>query len=83
MEPTGTGQPAVSMHSNEMAKFDVEAQRPERPQKRTLKTNASYAAEWREGSRMRVIKYYLAHIGIGILVGGIVGVIVGLSLRYG
>lgn len=80
MESTGTGQPAVSMNSNEMAKFDVEAQRP---QKRVLKTNASYAAEWREGSKMRVIKYYLMHIGIGILVGGIIGVIIGLSIRYG
>lgn len=73
------------MHSNEMAKFDVEAQRPEteRPQKRALKSNASYAEEWREGSKARVVKYFLVHIGIGILVGAIVGVIIGLSIRYG
>ncbi|KAJ5306222.1 hypothetical protein N7508_005237 [Penicillium antarcticum] len=77
METTGTGQSAAYMHStHDRADFDIEAL-PERPQKRALKTNESYAEEWKYGSKARVIKYYLMYIMAGLIIGGIIGTVIG------
>ncbi|KAJ5411114.1 uncharacterized protein N7487_005473 [Penicillium crustosum] len=80
MEPTI---PETHTHKSPSngADFDIEDQ-PKYPQKRILKTNKSYRDEWRYGSKVRVVKYYAVHVCIGIVVGGIIGVIVGLCLRY-
>jgi hypothetical protein len=82
METTGTGQPATYVHStHDRTSFDIEAL-PERPQKRALKTNESYAKEWNYGSKARVIKYYLMYIMAGFIIGGIIGTVIGVCVRY-
>lgn len=80
MEPTNPETHNYKFPSNK-ADFDIEEQ-PEKSQKRILKTNKSYRDEWRYDSKARVVKYYAVHVCIGIVVGGIIGVIVGLCLRY-
>ncbi|CAI7656417.1 unnamed protein product [Penicillium glandicola] len=65
-------------HTSLTDRADVDIEKsPEQPQKRTLKTNQSYIDEWKYGSKARVVKYFVVHGCIGILVGGIIGVIIG------
>jgi hypothetical protein len=44
-----------------------------RQQKRSLTTMKSVSAEWKSGSKKRVIKYYVVYMGIGLVVGAIIG----------
>jgi Flp pilus assembly protein TadB len=53
-----------------------------RQQKRSLTTMESVSAEWKSGSKRRVIKYYVVYMGIGLVVGAIIGVVVGVCVRF-
>lgn len=48
----------------------------------SLATWGGVKREWQTGSRRRVIRYYAIHFGISLLVGGIIGTIIGLAIRY-
>lgn len=81
MEPTVPGQLHTQTPSTNRAPFDVE-ELPERPQKRSLTTDKNIVAEWKYGSKARVIKYYAMYIGIGLIIGAIIGVVIGVCVRY-
>lgn len=52
------------------------------PQKRNLMTEGGVAAEWKFGSKRRVIKYYAISMLIGAVIGGIVGAVIGVIVRF-
>lgn len=64
--------------SQSMVLDDPESLKP----KRRLVTTEDVTEEWRSGSKTRVIKYYAAYLSIGLVVGGIIGVVVGLCIRF-
>ncbi|KAI9754896.1 MAG: hypothetical protein M4579_004496 [Chaenotheca gracillima] len=52
------------------------------PQKRSLTTMKGVSAEWHNGSKRRVVKYYVVAAVVGLLVGAIIGVVVGVCIRF-
>jgi hypothetical protein len=52
------------------------------PRKRSLATMNGVSAEWNSGSKKRVIKYYVAYAGVGLIVGAIIGIIIGLCVHF-
>lgn len=61
--------------------IDIESLQPS-PQKRPMKTFGDYGAEWKYGSKMRVVKHIVLSMGLGIIVGGIAGTIIGVCVRF-
>ena len=50
--------------------------------KRPLVTMNDVKTEWKTGSKLRVIKYYVVPAGVGLLVGCIIGVVVWLCKQF-
>lgn len=50
--------------------------------KRSLATMSGVKAEWRYGSKKRVVRHYVVSFGIGLVIGGVIGMIIGLAVRY-
>ncbi|KAL3469690.1 hypothetical protein BJX99DRAFT_65844 [Aspergillus californicus] len=59
--------------------YDYESQR-RRP--KTIRTWGDSKREWNNGSKFRVIRYYLLYVACGFIVGGIVGAVIGVIIRF-
>jgi hypothetical protein len=79
-------EPAVPqrVHAARPARYTtMDIEDPSRPScKRSLTTTAAVSAEWKSGSKKRVIKYYVVYAGIGLIVGAIIGVVIGVCVRF-
>lgn len=74
-------QPA-QVHATSPLPYDYEAQQTYPVQKNKIRTWDDTVREWKHGSKSRVVTYYLKCVLIGFISGGIVGMIIGLSIRY-
>ena len=76
-EPAHTHTPAARLESMELEEGPNSWQ-----QKRSLHSMEGVSAEWKFGSRKRVIKYYVVYLGIGLFIGAVVGVVIGVIFRF-
>lgn len=50
--------------------------------KRSLTATVAVSAEWKSGSKKRVIKYYMIYAVIGLIIGAIISVVIGECVRF-
>lgn len=74
--------PTTTPREDKLADDNNSLQQKDADGKMKLRTWEDYRQEWRTGSRGRAIKYYALRILICLFVGGVVGMIIGLAIRY-